>query len=49
MGRFCILNFTQFSQNSLLMMKYCSVKDCKFTVTMGDFVDLLRSAIQGSF
>ena len=29
MGRFYILNFTQFSQNSLLTMKYCSVKDCK--------------------
>ena len=31
MGRFCILNFTQFSKNSLLMMKYFSVKDCKCT------------------
>ena len=30
-GRFCILNFTQFSQTSLLTMKYCSVKDCKCT------------------
>ena len=29
MGRFCILNFTQFSQNRILTMKYCSVKDCK--------------------
>ena len=29
MGRFRILNFTQVSQNSLLTMKYCSVKDCK--------------------
>ena len=28
MGRFCILNFTPFSPNSLLKMKYCSVKDC---------------------
>ena len=27
MGRLCILNSTQFSQNSLLTMKYCSVKD----------------------
>ena len=25
MGRFCIMNFTQFSRNSLLRMKYCSV------------------------
>ena len=31
MGRFFILNFSQFSQNSLLTIKYCSVKDCKFT------------------
>jgi len=31
MGRFCILNFTPFSQNNLLTMKYCSVKDCKCT------------------
>ena len=31
MGRFCILNFTQFSQNRLLTMKYCSVKDCNST------------------
>ena len=31
MGRFCILNFTQFSQNRLLTMKYCSVKDCNIT------------------
>ena len=30
-GRFCILNVTPFSQNSLLTMKYCSVKDCKCT------------------
>ena len=28
-GEVCILNFTQFSQNILLKMKYCSVKDCK--------------------
>jgi len=27
----CILNFTQFSQNSLLTKKFCSVKDCKRT------------------
>ena len=25
------MNFTQFSQNRLLTMKYCSVKDCKCT------------------
>ena len=31
MGRFCILNFTQFSQNRILTMKYCSVKDCNST------------------
>ena len=31
MGKFCILNFTQLSQTSLLMMKYCFVKDCKYT------------------
>ena len=31
MGRFCIFNFKQFSQNSLLTMKYCSVKGCKCT------------------
>ena len=28
MGRFCILNFTEFSQNRILTMRYCSVKDC---------------------
>ena len=28
MRRFCILNFTQFSLNRLLTMKYYSVKDC---------------------
>ena len=28
MGRFCFLNFTQ---NSVLTMTYCSVKDCKCT------------------
>ena len=32
MGRFCILNFSQFSQNSLhIIMKYCSAKDCNST------------------
>ena len=31
MGRFCILNFTQFYQNRILTMKYCSVKDCNRT------------------
>ena len=31
MGMFSILNLTQFSQNRLLTMKYCSVKDCKCT------------------
>ena len=29
--RICILNFTQFSQNRLLSMKYCSIKDCNST------------------
>ena len=29
--RICILNFTQFSQNRLLSMKYCSLKDCNST------------------
>ena len=28
-GEVLYLEFTQFSQNSLLTMKYCSVKDCK--------------------
>ena len=28
MGRFCISNFTQFYQNRILTMNYCSVKDC---------------------
>ena len=31
MVRFCNLNFTQFSHNRLLTMKYCSVKDCNST------------------
>jgi len=31
MGRFCILNLTQFSQNHLLLLKYCSAKDCNST------------------
>ena len=31
MGIFCILNFTQFSQNRILTMNYCSVKDCNPT------------------
>ena len=31
MGRFCILNFTQFSQNLILTMNYCFVKDCNRT------------------
>ena len=31
MGRFCILNFTQFYQNRILSMKYCSGKDCNRT------------------
>ena len=31
MGRFCIFHFTQFYQNRILTMKYCSVKDCNST------------------
>ena len=31
MGRICILNFTPFSQNRTLTIKYCSVKDCYST------------------
>ena len=31
MGRFYIFNFTQFSQNRIVTMKCCSVKDCNST------------------